>query len=137
MALLGTADAVQRRLSGTVASAGVTLQQFNVLRILRGAGPAGLPTLTIRRRMIEEAPGITRLVDRLERAGLVRRDRASPDRRRVLCRITPAGMELLRKLDAPVAKADDAAFAVLTQAEQRELIRLLGEVQAANRSPRD
>lgn len=106
--------------------------QYNVLRILRGAGDEGLPTLSIRDRMIHEAPGITRLVDRLEEAGLVRRDRSTPDRRQVVCRITDAGLELLAALDAPMNGADDRAVAMLTLDEQRELVRLLDAVRAGH-----
>src|SRR6202022_2294276 len=70
LSLLGTAAAVKRRLAQVIEPYGITPQQYNVLRILRGAGPSGLPTLTIGERMIEQTPGTTRLVDRLERKGL-------------------------------------------------------------------
>src|SRR5579872_7455798 len=78
---------------------GITSQQYNVLRILRGAGPEGLPTLDIAERMIDHTPGITRLLDRLEVKRLVRRERHSNDRRQVLCYINKSGLELLTKLD--------------------------------------
>lgn len=133
VALLRTADVIRRRLAQRIEPAGITLQQYNVLRILRGAGPAGLPTLAIRDRMIEAAPGVTRLIDRLEQAGLVRRDRSSKDRRMVRCQVTPAGLDLLRRLDPIVTQADDSAFDPLELAEQRELIRLLDAVRAAER----
>ena len=128
VALLRTADVVQRQLANVIEPHGITLQQYNVLRILRGGGADGLPTLAIRDRMIEQAPGITRLLDRLERAGLVRRERSSPDRRQVVCHGTPRGLELLRKLDEPVAAADEAVFAALRPDERRALVRLLGRV---------
>src|ERR1700682_6278341 len=67
LSLLRTADAVKRRRAQVIEPYGITPQQYNVLRILRGAGPSGLPTLTIGERMIEQTPGTTRLVDRLER----------------------------------------------------------------------
>jgi DNA-binding MarR family transcriptional regulator len=91
----------------------LTLQQYNVLRILRGAGAAGLPTLEIGARMIERTPGITRLLDRLEAKGLVERERSAADRRQVLCRLAPAGDKLLARLDKPVDRLDDTTTAGL------------------------
>src|SRR5215208_2200660 len=83
LALLRTSDVVRRFLARIVEPHGITLQQYNVLRILRGAGEEGIPTLAIGERMIEQAPGITRLLDRLESKGLVRRSRCPEDRRQV------------------------------------------------------
>ena len=73
LALLRTADVVRRRIARVIEPHGVTLQQYNVLRILGGAGKEGMPTLEIAGRMIERTPGITRLLDRLEAKRLVRR----------------------------------------------------------------
>ena len=78
--LLRTAEAVKRTLAQVIEPHGITPQQYNVLRILRGAGPDGLPTLTIGERMIEQTPGVTRLIDRLERKGLVTRTPCPRDR---------------------------------------------------------
>jgi MarR family transcriptional regulator, organic hydroperoxide resistance regulator len=114
---------------------GITGQQYNVLRILRGAEPDGLPTLTIARRMIERAPGITRMIDRLEAKGLVARERRGEDRRCVHCRITRTGLELLRALDAPVSTAERAAFDVLTDREMANLTALLERVRGAHDAP--
>lgn len=111
-------------------SVGLTSPQYNVLRILRGAGPAGLPTLAIRDRLVDLSPGITRLIDRLEAAKLVTRDRDGDDRRQVTCRITPAGVALLEKLDRSVDQADEAVVAALSAAEQRTLVRLLDLVRS-------
>src|SRR5713226_820902 len=104
--LLRTTDRVRRTLAGVVEPQGVTLQQYNVLRILRGARPSGLPTLEIAARMVEHAPGITRLLDRLEAKTLVRRQRRDDDRRQVMCRITPAGLRLLAGLDPGLQRAE-------------------------------
>ena len=82
LSLLRTADQLKRHVASVVEPCGLTLQQFNVLRILRGAGGRGLPTLDIAERMIEQAPGITRLLDRLERKALVRRERCPRDQAR-------------------------------------------------------
>lgn len=103
----------------------ITNQQYNVLRILRGADPGGLPTLDIAERMIERTPGITRLLDRLETKKLVRRERPSDDRRQVLCYITPAGLTLLRELDAPLKEQASQALRALAPPELNGLIRLL------------
>ncbi len=130
IALLRTADLLRRRVSADIEPEGITLQQYNVLRILRGAGPEGLPTLEIVERMIEQAPGITRLLDRLERKRLVSRERCPEDRRQVTCRISELGLDLLAKMDRSLDHADDALFSSLSGAEQRQLIRLLDQVRA-------
>ena len=131
VSILRTAALVQRHLTHVVEGSGVTVQQYNVLRILRGAGDNGLPTLAIRDRMVEEAAGITRLLDKLESASYVIRERSSPDRRQVLCRITPAGLRLLAALDAPVDNANEVAFAALDDAEKHALVELLGAVRTS------
>jgi len=136
VSILRTAAVVQRHISQVVDGSGITIQQYNVLRILRGAGSAGLPTLAIRDRMIEEAAGITRLLDKLETAGHVVRERSTPDRRQVLCHITPAGLRLLTQLDEPVDAANDYALAMLDDAERRALVELLGAVRAGFTSGR-
>jgi len=131
VSVLRTAALVQRQLALVVERGGVTLQQYNVLRILRGAGHEGLPTLAIRDRMIEEAAGITRLLDKLERAGYVVRERCTPDRRQVLCRITDSGSAVLARLDAPVDALNEAALSTLEPSEQKKLIELLAAVRAS------
>ena len=103
----------------------ITPQQYNVLRILRGAGLEGLPTLEIAERMIEHAPGITRLLDRLEAKKLVRRERPSGNRRQVLCYVTKAGLDLVRELDGPMQEQAVEALRSLKKSEVDELIRLL------------
>ena len=129
LSLLRTADQLKRRVASVVEPHGLTLQQFNVLRILRGAGPLGLPTLDIADRMIERAPGITRLLDRLEKKALVRRERCPKDRRRVEVAITTRGLRLLAGLDRPVAEADDELLARLGSRRTITLIRLLDAVR--------
>ena len=129
--LLGTADRVRTALSRVVETHGITLQQYNVLRILRGAGDEGLPTLDIAARMIEHSPGITRLLDRLEARKLVRRVRCPQDRRQVLCHATQTARRLLAGLDAPVADAGRRALAPLDPSRTAVLVRLLDAVRAA------
>lgn len=134
LALLRTAAVLRRPVSRVLEERELSLAQYNVLRILRGAGIAGLPTLAIRERMIEEAAGITRLIDKLEIAGFVRRDRgAARDRRRVVCTITEAGRQLLELLDPPVIAAVDAALAPVDDGALDALLAMLDEVRSGAR----
>ncbi len=137
IALFAAADRVRAFVADIVEPHGITGQQYNVLRILRGAEPDGLPTLTIAERMIERAPGITRMIDRLETKDLVERERRGGDRRCVHVRITRAGLGLLDRLDAPIRRADRAAFAALDDREVSQLAALLERVRASHaRTPR-
>ncbi len=81
-------------------------------------------------RMIEESAGITRLLDKLEASGFVARGRTTPDRRQVVCHITPAGVRVLAALDAPVQAATERAMSTLDDAEKQTLIALLGTVRS-------
>ena len=132
IALLRTTDLVRRRMSAVLEAEDVTVQQYNVLRILRGAGTDGLPTLEIAERMIEQAPGITRLLDRLEAKGLVSRERCPTDRRQVTCRIAKPGLTLLAALDPIVDALDDSMLGNLTRTELKQLIHLLDRIRAAH-----
>jgi DNA-binding MarR family transcriptional regulator len=125
VALMRTADVLRRLIGAVVEPNGITSQQYNVLRILRGAGERGLPTLEIAERMIESTPGITRLIDRLETKKLAVRVRCLTDRRQVFCHITPAGLALLTTLDAPILDAADTALGALKKTELTSLIDLL------------
>ena len=104
--LLRTSDEAKRYLTRLLEPEDVTPQQYNVLRILRGAGADGLPTLEIGRRMLEQQPGVTRLVDRLLAKGLVARERDPEDRRRVVCTIRTAGLELLARVDRTMERLE-------------------------------
>src|SRR5258707_12318816 len=95
-----TTDLLSRRLSGLVKAEDLSSNQYNVLRILRGS-PDGLPCGEIGNRMITRDPDITRLLDRLEKRGLISRWRDAKDRRMVLARITPEGLKMLDRLDEP------------------------------------
>lgn len=126
VSLLRTAELLRRLIDSVVEQeGGITGQQYNVLRILRGAGEKGLPTLDIVDRLVEETPGITRLIDRLETKGFVTRERCKTDRRQVFCRITRAGLTLLDKLDEPLAAAQDAALGNLKKKDVAQLLELL------------
>ncbi len=129
VAIVRTADRIRREVERALEPLGITPQQFNVLRILRGAQPGTLPTLEIAERMVERAPGITRLLDRLEAQRLVKRARCQEDRRRVLCSITPAGLDLLRSADGPVHEAERRCVGRLPRTRIAELLRLLETVR--------
>jgi DNA-binding MarR family transcriptional regulator len=129
LALRRTAALLDGLAVEALAGSGLTPAQYNVLRILRGAGTGGIPTLAIRDRMVDLSPGVTRLIDRLVAAGYATRDRWS-DRRQVMCRITPAGLALLKTLDAPIESVHDRTMAGLSATEQRTLIRLLDQMRA-------
>ena len=131
VSVMRTADLLRRRGAAFLEPFGITLQQFNVLRILRGGGPDGLPTLEVGARMVEETPGITRLLDRLESKGLVRRQRCPKDRRQHLCWITQEGLDLLSSLDGPIVKHSGEILRGLNREEQSDLVRLLDQVRAA------
>lgn len=130
--LLLTADVLRRYGEKMLAPYGITQQQYNVLRILRGSRPGGLPTLEIAARMIEKAPGITRLLDRLERKRLVTRERCPGDRRQVICGITPTGLDLLVSLDSAIKRAVEPINR-LSQKELKHLVSLLDSVRRAYR----
>jgi DNA-binding MarR family transcriptional regulator len=102
VALQRTADRLQTRMAEWLKPHGLSPTQYNALRILRGAGPEGLPCSQIGERMLTHDSDITRLVDRLEKRGLVARRRDSCDRRVVRARIKPAGLDLLAELDRPL-----------------------------------
>ncbi len=107
----------------------VTPTQYNVLRILRGAGDKGLCREDVRERLISQVPDVTRLLDRLEEAGLVGRARDTVDRRLVTTRITDAGLELLRKLDRPIDEAHEKQLGHMTKTELKTLIGLLAKAR--------
>jgi DNA-binding MarR family transcriptional regulator len=131
LGLLKTSDLVRRVISSVVEPAGITMQQYNVLRILRGAGDEAIPTLEIRARMIEQTPGITRLLDKLERRGWVTRNRHSGDRRQVLCLITPQGKQLIDSLDDGVDAIYDQLLGTVSDGEVQVLVRAMDKLRAS------
>jgi DNA-binding MarR family transcriptional regulator len=132
VALLRTASVVTRAFAHLVEPAGVSWAQYNALRIIRGAGRSGIPTLAIRSRMIDEGTTITRVLDKLERAGLIRRERGEPDRRRVVCYTTEPGRRLLSQLDPKVDALDEAVVGTLSRARVEALVVALEVIRAAN-----
>jgi DNA-binding MarR family transcriptional regulator len=110
---------------------GITGTQYNVLRILRGAGPEGLCRNEVRDRLLSRMPDATRLLTRMERAGLVTRARAGEDRRHVTTRISIKGQQLVDALDEKVEKEHRRRIGHLSQKQIRKLIKLLTLVREA------
>jgi DNA-binding MarR family transcriptional regulator len=128
IALQKAADKLSVEADQLMKSSGLTGAQYNVLRILRGAEPQGLPCSTIGERMISHDPDMTRLLDRMEKRNLITRQRQRDDRRVVKTRISSKGLELLKKLDAPVRELHKRQFANLGAARVRTLADLLDEI---------
>ena len=137
LGLMRTTDVVRRLFNEVYEPHGITPQQYNVLRILRGARPDGLPTLVIRERMVERTPGVTRLIDRLEARGWVERETPKSDRRRVICRITAEGLRLLERLHKPVMAIAGSAADALSEKDQRKLISLLDTLRLSHEPATD
>ncbi|HEY6290985.1 MAG TPA: MarR family transcriptional regulator [Terriglobia bacterium] len=133
--LVRTADALTRSSEQLLRPHGLTFTQYNVLRILRGAGEAGASCSQIGERMITTEPDVTRLLDRLERCRWIRRERGTIDRRRVTTRITPQGRKLLKRLDEPVRRLHQRQFATLSRPEIELMIAKLEAVRAGLATP--
>jgi DNA-binding MarR family transcriptional regulator len=130
LALQRTAGQLEQLHARQLKPWGVTPGQYNALRILRGAGASGLPCSTIGERLVTAVPDVTRLLDRLEARGWVRRGRDEEDRRVVRATITSAGTALLASLEAPVDAWLRTALGGLRAPEQRQLVRLLDALRA-------
>ena len=127
--LLRTTDMLSRGLVAILKPEDLSSTQYNVLRILRGA-PEGLPCGEIAKRMITRDPDITRLLDRLEKRGLISRSREARDRRTVMARITGAGLKLLARLDEPIQEAHRKQLGHLGPGRLRLLTDLLREARS-------
>ena len=125
LSVLRTSSKLMDALEDLLRPYGVSATQYNVLRILRGSGADGLCRNELRDRMLTRMPDMTRLLDRMEEGGWVTRSREREDRRMVLTRITPAGQELLKELDAPVNALHRTQLDRLTDEQLRTLIDLL------------
>jgi len=131
--IVRTADVLQQALERALRPAGISNTQYNVLRILRGAGERGLCCREIAERMLTHDPDVTRLLDRLERRGLVERRREQRDRRIITARITPEGLKLLDELDAPLLELHARLLGHLSPERQAALVELL---EAARTAPK-
>jgi DNA-binding MarR family transcriptional regulator len=125
VSLLRTADALARDAEDLLRPFNLSGTQYNVLRILRGAGGQGLACREVGLRLISRDPDITRLLDRLETRGLIARAREAKDRRVVRTRITPEGLRLLAELDEPVRELHRRQLRHIPQKQLRELSALL------------
>ena len=120
-----TAEYFGSRLAGVLKSADLTPTQYNALRILRGAGADGLTCGDIGERMVTKDSDVTRLLDRLERRALIRRERPETNRRIVLTAITADGLRLLAELDAPLEEAQRKLLAHMGKQKLKNLKDLL------------
>lgn len=123
---LGRTEAVvQEGLDRVLKPHGLSTTQYNVLRILRGAGAEGLCRQEVRDRLLTRMPDVTRLLDRMEEAGLVTRERSTADRRLVTTRLTSRGRTLVNRLDTPIAEEHQRQLGHLSEKDLRTLVRLL------------
>jgi len=129
VSLLQTADTLGQEAEQLLKAAGLTGAQYNVLRILRGAEPSGLACRAIGERMISHDPDMTRLLDRMEKRGLITRERQSDDRRVVKTRITAQGLGLLKTFDQPVHDLHKRQFRHMSATRLKILYDLLEEVR--------
>lgn len=130
VALVKAADTLALQAEQLLKASGLSATQYNVMRILRGAEPAGLACRAIGERMISHDPDITRLLDRMEKRGLITRERQTDDRRVVKTRITAAGLAALKILDAPVREMHKKQFAHISATKLKTLSELLSELQS-------
>ena len=128
VALMRAADRVRRRAARIVEPHGITLQQYNVLRILEAAQEDGVPTLEVAARMIEETPGVTRLLDRLEAKAYIRRQRCPRDRRQHLCWLTSEGARVLERLSPLLAAEHERVLEHLDSGNRQRLVALLDAI---------
>ena len=129
LGILRTAAALEHAFGEALKPYGITPTQYNVLRILRGAGEKGLCRNEVGARLVARVPDATRLLDRMETAGLIQRARDGADRRFVTTRISEAGLELLESLDAPVHALHRAQLGHLGEKDLDALIALLGRIR--------
>jgi DNA-binding MarR family transcriptional regulator len=133
--LLRTADALARGADALLKPSGLSATQYNVLRILRGAGAEGLACREIGCRMVSRDPDITRLLDRLDARGLISRARGRQDRRIVKTYITEEGLRILATLDAPVQELHRRQLRRLPPDKLRQLSRLLDMARTQDEAP--
>ena len=126
-----TDTVIRERFERVLAPHGLSMTQYNVLRILRGAGRDGLCRNDIGQRLISRMPDVSRLLDRMERAGLISRARSTADRRLVNTTITAQGRKLVNALDKPVMEAHQLQLGHMSEAQLHALIDLLSIARAA------
>jgi DNA-binding MarR family transcriptional regulator len=132
LSIARTESVARENLERVLAPHDLSMTQYNVLRILRGAGPTGLCRNEIGERLIARMPDVSRLLDRMEAAGLVHRFRSTEDRRLVNTTLTPKGKALVNRLDSAVAHYQEEQVGHLTDAQLRSLIELLRLVRSTD-----
>jgi DNA-binding MarR family transcriptional regulator len=126
IAVLVLAGHVRAELGLVCEKLGLTHDQYNVLRILRGVHPGGHPRYAIAERLVDRSPDVTRLLDRLERQGLVERARSNEDRRLSVSRITARGLALLDEMEPEIRAVHERFAGRISESQQRELARTCG-----------
>jgi DNA-binding MarR family transcriptional regulator len=129
--ILRTAEVLQQAIADFLKGFELSPVQYNVLRILRGAGPAGATCSQIGERLLTRDPDITRLLDRMEARGLLVRERSRTDRRAVITRVSAAGLALLDRLDEPVRAMNQSKMEKFSRGELAALIAGLERVREA------
>jgi len=125
LSLQRTAEVLWGDVNETLKGAELTPTQYNVLRILRGAGADGISCSEVSERLVTKDSDITRLLDRLETRGLISRERAEKDRRVVVARLTAEGLRLLASLDKPVVQCHGRHLGHLGERRLASLLKLL------------
>jgi DNA-binding MarR family transcriptional regulator len=129
LSLERTAALLRHALAESLKEFGVTPTQLNVLRILRGSHPTGLCRHEIGDRLVSPVPDVTRLLDRMQEAGWIERERSTEDRRLVRTFITDDGLAVLARLDEPLKTIDRRQIGHLSADELRTLIDLLARIR--------
>ena len=129
LSIVRTAAVLEHTLAQALKPLEITPTQYNVLSILRGAGPTGLCRNEVGCRLVTAMPDVTRLLDRMEDVGLIVRERSKTDRRQVATRLTKKGHELVARADAKVIEAHERQFQGVDRRTLRTLIGALEEVR--------
>jgi DNA-binding MarR family transcriptional regulator len=125
LTLVRTAADIEHQMTQDFRPFGLTTTQYNVLRILRGAGAEGLCRHEVGDRLVRQVPDVTRLLDRMEQAGLIVRERGSMDRRYVSTRLTPQGLALVNRMDAEIDGMQHRYVGHLNEKQMKALLSLL------------
>jgi len=127
--LIRTADQLEGDVARFLKRHGISAPQYNVLRILRGAGEAGLPSLAVAERMVTRVPDVTRLLDRIAAKGWVKRERSEVDGRVVIARVTPKGLALLGRIDGPLLEYHREQLGHMSRKDLTRLTDLLAKAR--------
>jgi len=130
LSIARTAAVLEHQVAQSLKAHGLTPSQYNVLRILRGAGPEGLCRHEVGTRLVTQVPDVTRLLDRMEETSLISRQRGATDRRYVTTRITRKGLDLVNRLDQPMQALVQAQLGHVSKKSLRALVDALAEVRA-------